>query len=261
EVEAAFPGRVVRDADGRIVSVDQSAVTFAEEKGSRVRYGLNLSGSFGKPDPNAQRGPMGGMRGAGGPPPGAGAGGGPRGEGGPRMGGGGGGRGGPGGFNSDGRGRWNLSLFHTVRFQQSVQIAPGGQVLDLLGGDAISGGVARHALEMEGGGFYRGFGLRASGTYTGGSRIDASGAPGSTTLRFAPIATFNLRLFADLGRKAKLVEQVPFLKGSRLSFSVDNVFNAQQRVTDDSGAVPLRYQPGYLDPRGRVFEIEFRKQF
>ncbi|MDT0508837.1 TonB-dependent receptor [Novosphingobium sp. MMS21-SN21R] len=259
EVEAAFPGRVVRDAAGRIVSVDQSAVTFAEEKGSRLRYGLNLSGNFGKPDPNAQRGPMAGLRGAGGSPPGAGAGGPPRGEGGPRMGGG--GRGGPGGFNSDGRGRWNLSLFHTVRFQQSVQIAPGGQVLNLLEGEAISSGVARHALEMEGGGFYRGFGLRASGTYTGGSRIDASGAPGSNTLRFAPIATFNLRLFADLGRKAKLVEQVPFLKGSRLSFSVDNVFNAQQRVTDDSGAVPLRYQPGYLDPRGRVFEIEFRKQF
>lgn len=262
EVEAAFPGRVIRDASGRIVSVDQSPVTFAEEKSSRLRYGLNLSGNFGKPDPNMQRGPMAGLRaggggggggesraGAGGPPPG-----------GPRMGGRGmgGGRGGPGG---DGRGRWNLSVFHTVRFQQSVQIASGGTVLNLLDGDAISGSVARHSLEMEGGGFYRGFGLRLNGTYTGGSRIDASGLPGSTTLRFDPIATFNLRLFADLGRKEKLVEKVPFLKGSRLSLSIDNVFNAQQRVTDDTSAVPLRYQPGYLDPRGRVFEIEFRKQF
>lgn len=259
DVEAAFPGRVVRDADGRIVSVDQSAVTFAEEKGSRLRYGLNVSGGFGTPDPATQRrGPMGAA--GGGPPPGGGAGGPPPGGGGgPRAGGG--GPGGPGGMNADGRGRWNLSLFHTVRFQESVQIAPGGTVLNLLEGDAISSGVARHSLEMEGGGFYRGFGLRASGSYTGGSRIDASGAPGSTTLNFAPIATFNLRMFADLGRKEKLVEKVPFLKGSRVSLSVDNLFNAQQRVTDDTGAVPLRYQPGYLDPRGRVFEIEFRKQF
>lgn len=262
EVEAAFPGRVIRDASGRIVSVDQSPVTFAEEKSSRLRYGLNLSGNFGKPDPNMQRGPMAGLRagggGGGGGGPRAGAGGPP--PGGPRMGGRGmgGGRGGPGG---DGRGRWNLSVFHTVRFQQSVQIASGGTVLNLLDGDAISGSVARHSLEMEGGGFYRGFGLRLNGTYTGGSRIDASGLPGSTTLRFDPIATFNLRLFADLGRKEKLVDKVPFLKGSRLSLSIDNVFNAQQRVTDDTGAVPLRYQPGYLDPRGRVFEIEFRKQF
>lgn len=248
DVEAAFPGRVVRDADGRIVSVDQSAVTFAQEQGSRLRYGLNVSGNFGKADPAAQAGagrPGGGGR--------------PAGGGGPRMGGM--GRGGPGGFGGDGRGRWNLSVFHTVRFQQSLQFAAGGTVLNLLDGDAINSGVARHSMEMEGGGFYRGFGLRASGSYTGGSRIDASGAPGSTSLRFAPIATFDVRLFADLGRKPKLVEKVPFLKGSRVSLSVDNVFNAQQRVTDDTGTVPLRYNPGFLDPRGRVFELEFRKQF
>ena len=261
DVEAAFPGRVVRDSSGRIISVDQSAVTFAEEKGSRLRYGLNVSGAFGKPDPQAQGGAM---RAGGGRPGGTAAGGppaGPRpaGGAGPRAGGGGGGfRGGPGG---DGRGRWNLSVFHTVRFQQSLQFAAGGTVLNLLDGDAINSGVARHSIEMEGGGFYRGFGLRASGSYTGGSRIDANGGPGSTSLRFAPIATFDMRLFADLGRKEKLVQKVPFLKGSRVSLSVDNVFNAQQRVTDDTGTVPLRYNPGFLDPRGRVFEVEFRKQF
>ncbi len=145
-----------------------------------------------------------------------------------------------------------------------LNLHPGKQArtdFDLLDGDAISGSVARHSIEMEGGGFYRGFGLRLNGTYTGGSRIDASGLPGSSTLRFDPIATFNLRMFADLGRKEKLVEKVPFFKGSRLSLSVSNLFNAQQRVTDDTGTVPLRYQPGYLDARGRVFEIEFRKQF
>ena len=41
----------------------------------------------------------------------------------------------------------------------------------------------------------------------------------------------------------------------------DNLFNAQQRVTDDSGAVPLSYQPGFLNPAGRFVEIEFRKLF
>lgn len=259
DVEAAFPGRVER-VNGQIVSVDQRAVTFAEEKGARLRYGLNISGNFGKADPNAQAGAG---RPGGGRPAGAGAGaGGPRPAGAPRAGGMGGmGRGGPGGFGGDGRGRWNLSVFHTVRFQQSLQFAAGGPVLNLLEGDAINSSVARHTLEMEGGGFYRGFGLRASGSYTGGSRIDGSGAPGSTSLRFAPIATFDVRMFADLGRKPKLVEKIPFLKGSRVSLSIDNVFNAQQRVTDDTGTVPLRYNPGFLDPRGRVFELEFRKQF
>lgn len=260
QVEAAFPGRVVRDAAGRIVSVDQRPVTFARESGSRLRYGINLSGQFGTPDPAAARGgPMGAPKGgqgalAAGRPPGAGPGAGA--GGGPRM-----GRGfGPG--RGDGRGRWNLSLTHTIRLQQEAQIVAGGPVFNLLDGDALAQtGVARHAVQLEGGGFYRGFGLRLTGNYTGGSRIDASGLPGSSTLRFAPIATFDIRLFADLGRKANLVEAVPFLKGSRVSLSVDNLFNAQQRVTDASGVVPLGYQPGYLDPAGQVFELEFRKQF
>jgi outer membrane receptor protein involved in Fe transport len=143
-----------------------------------------------------------------------------------------------------------------------VQITPGGTVLNLLDGDALSGGgVARHSLQLEGGGFYRGFGLRLNGTYTGGTHVDASGLPGSTRLDFAPIATFNLRMFADLGRKPKLVSAIPFFKGARFSVGVDNLFDAQQRVTDGTGATPLRYQPGYLDARGRVISVEFRKQF
>jgi hypothetical protein len=54
---------------------------------------------------------------------------------------------------------------------------------------------------------------------------------------------------------------VPFLKGSRLSFVVDNVLDSRQRVTDAGGAVPMSYQPDYLDPRGRYWGIDFRKVF
>ena len=257
EIEAAFPGRVVRDAQGRLVSIDRRPVTFAEETGERLRYGFNLSGSFGKPDPNAQRdNPMAQVRGVGG-------GRGPRGGGGGmrRGGGGGGGRfGGPGG--GDGRGRWNLALYHTFRIDQTVRIGANGPVLDLIGGDATgSTPLARHGVELEGGGFYRGLGLRLSGRYTGGSRIDGDPLIGGSSLTFAPTAKFDLRLFADLGRIPGLKQDVPFFDHSRLSLRVDNVFDAQQRVTDENGVVPLSYQPGFLDPRGRFFEIEFRKQF
>lgn len=166
------------------------------------------------------------------------------------------------GGGGDGRGRWNLSLYHTVRFEEAVQIAEGGPVLDLLDGDAISGGgVARHGIEFEGGAFYKGFGLRLSGSYTGGTEIEGTGLPGSTGLEFHPIARFDLRAFADLGQQRSLVEKVSFFENSRLSLRVDNVFDAQQRVTDEAGLVPLRYQAGFLDPVGRRFEIEFRKQF
>jgi iron complex outermembrane receptor protein len=135
-------------------------------------------------------------------------------------------------------------------------------LLDLLDGDAISGGgVSRHSFELQGGAFYNGMGLRFRGTYGGKSRIDGSGLPGSTDLYFDDIFKLDLRIFADLGRKEKLVAAVPFLEGTRVSLAVDNVFDARQRVTDSTGTVPLRYQPFLIDPIGRKFEIEFRKLF
>jgi len=159
-------------------------------------------------------------------------------------------------------GRWNLSFNHTYEIDNEVLIAPGGPLLDLLDGDALSGGgVSRHSFELNGGAFYNGMGLRFRGTYSGKSRVDGSGLPGSTDLYFDDIFKLDLRLFADLGRKEKLVAAVPFLEGTRVSLAVDNVFDARQRVTDSTGAVPLRYQPFLIDPIGRRFEIEFRKLF
>jgi hypothetical protein len=174
------------------------------------------------------------------------------------------GRGGFGGFGGRGRngGRWNLSLSHTIELGNTVLVSPVGPTLDLLHGDALSGGgVARHTLSLEGGVFYNGFGTRLSGSYKSGTRVEGSGVPGSSDLRFGDLFTLDLRMFADLGRQEKLVKAAPFFKNARLSFSVNNVFNAHQRVTDQNGVVPLRYQPDLIDPTGRSFEIEFRKLF
>ena len=255
DVEAAFPGRVTRDGTGRIVSVDQRSVTFAETTGSRLRASLNFGGPFGKPDPSARRSAFAGMR----RPGGSGA----QGSGGPRpAGGSGAGGGGRGGYGGDGRGHWNLSLAYTQELDETARIVPGGRVLDLLGGDALSGaGIARRSATLEGGGFYRGFGLRVSGTYAAGTRVDGAGVPGATRLDFGDIATFNLRGFIDLGRMPKMVSRVPFFKGTRIALGVNNLFDAVQKVTDATGATPLRYQRGYLNPEGRVFSIELRKQF
>ena len=54
EIEAAFPGRVVRDGSGRLVSIDRRPVTFDQTKGSRLRYGFNVSGTIGKPAAGAR---------------------------------------------------------------------------------------------------------------------------------------------------------------------------------------------------------------
>ncbi|ALH81644.1 TonB-dependent receptor plug domain-containing protein [Sphingopyxis macrogoltabida] len=275
EIEAAFPGRVVRDDDGNLLSIDQRPVNFDRASNSQIRWGFNFGKSFGQKDEagGRGRGGAGEGRGAGGPPPGAGDGqaaptgeGRPRADGERRRGGGGGGfrgMGGPrgmfGGQQQQG-GRWQMSLYHTIKLTDKVLIGPGVPELDLLGGSATGsgGGSSRHLVELDGGLFYKGFGSRVSAKYDSGSTI-VGGANGD--LKFHDLATFNLRFFADFNQMPKLTDDLPFLKGSRLRLSIDNLFDAQRKVTDGSGVVPLNYQPGYTDPLGRYVELEWRKAF
>ncbi|MCP5395799.1 MAG: TonB-dependent receptor [Sphingomonadaceae bacterium] len=183
-----------------------------------------------------------------------------------RSGGGGGGgrRGGsPFGPGGDGQGRWSLSLYHTVELKNDALIAIGGPQLDLLRGDALgSGGVARHKLQLEGGLFYQGVGMRLTGNYASSTTINGSGLPGSTDLLFGDLATFDIRVFINLEQQKWLTGENPgFFKGTRMSIRASNIFNARQRVTDSDGVVPLSYQPALIDPVGRYVEVSFRKMF
>ena len=136
-------------------------------------------------------------------------------------------------------------------------------VLDLLNGSATSsnGGASRHEVELSGGLFHKGFGFRLQGTYKSGTTADGSGLPGSNDLRFSDIAAINAFLFVNFDQQARVIKAVPLLKGSRISFRVENILNDIVDVRDQNGNVPLGYQPGYIDPRGRVFELSFRKRF
>ncbi len=263
EIEAAFASRVVRDVNGRLVSIDQRPVNFDRETSQRIRWGFNLSGNIGASPAAPWRGP------AGAPPAGAaGATGAPRtasgGIGGRGFGGGFGG-GGP-RFGAPGGGqpsRWNIALYHTYRIEDEILIRPGVPVLDLLNGSATSsnGGASRHEVELSGGLFHKGFGLRLQGTYKSGTTADGTGLAGSNDLRFSDIAAINTFLFVNLDQQASVIKAVPLLKGSRIAFRIENILNDIVDVRDQNGNVPLGYQPGYIDPRGRVFELSFRKRF
>ena len=261
EIEAAFPGRVTRDGAGRLIAIDQRPVTFYQQESSRLRWGLNLSGGFGSAEGAGGGGAPRQMgAGPGGPRPGGGAGGPPRAGGGGR--GGGGGMGAIFGAMGGQPGRWSLGVFHTVQFTGRVTIAPGGPVLDLLGGDSLSAaGTPRHSLEFNGGLFYKGLGMFTQGTWSAPTRVAGSGLPGSSDLRFGSVTNVNMFLFLDLSARPKWVRQVPFLKGMRVGIRVENLFDSHQRVTDGSGQVPQSYQPDYLDPRGRVIGVSLRKVF
>lgn len=44
-----------------------------------------------------------------------------------------------------------------------------------------------------------------------------------------------------------------------MTIGVNNFFDTRQRVTDGTGATPLSYLPGYIDPFGRTVRISIRK--
>ena len=52
-----------------------------------------------------------------------------------------------------------------------------------------------------------------------------------------------------------------WLKGTRLTMVVSNLFNTRPSVADDRGLTPLSYQPAYLDPVGRSLNVTLRKVF
>lgn len=177
---------------------------------------------------------------------------------------GGGGRRGGGGFGGggDGRGRFFANADYTYRIADEVLIAPGGPLLDLLDGDSLSGGGSpRHEFRVFGGVFYRGFGTFLSANYAGATRVDGSGLPGSSDLFYGDLFTLNARFFLDFEQRESIVDAVPFLKQSRVSFSVSNIFDARRTIVDQNGDVPSAFLPDLIDPFGRSFEISFRKAF
>lgn len=292
EIEAAFPDRFTRGADGRLLRIDSRPINYAQTSRSELRLGINFSqplksklqkqieafragtgpnpfagltppgrGPFGQ---GGQRGgPEGGrQQGGAGGPPGGGPGGAPGGGFGGRggfggPGGGFGGRGGPGG------GRLQFALYDTIHFIDRVQIGAAGPTLDLLGGDTIgnNGGQPRHEFEAQAGYSNDGIGVRLSADWRSGTRVLAGTGANPQTLDFGSIGTVNLRLFANFGQRLDLVRKHPWLRGTRFVISVDNLFDQRQRVTDANGLVPITYQPAYRDPLGRSVRLSIRKLF
>lgn len=270
EIEAAFPGRVTRAANGQLLRLDQRAVNFDQERSQRIRWGFNISGALGAQPSPGGFGRPGTAAPAGAPPQAAGAPAGARPQGAGTLTGGarpmamGGPRGGMmmGGMSGP-PSRWSIALYHTYRLQEEILIRPGVPVLDLLDGSATSnlGGAPRHELSLNGGVFHNGMGLRFEGSYRGSTRADGSGLPGSTDLYFSDQMAMNLFLFVSMDQRGNLTKKLPWLKGSRVAVRIENLFDDYVKVRDAAGNRPLSYQRGFLDPQGRIVELSFRKRF
>lgn len=275
EIEAAFPDRVTRDTEGRLVAIDRRPVGYSNVFSEQIRYGFNFRKRFGQRRGGRGVGRPSSNRPVTGRPNGA-----PQSEGqnqdrsnpdqssqsktadgrpstqaGSSR---------PGSRGRTGRrggGRWQISAYHTVRLADRILIRPGVEELDLLNGSATgsTGGSPRHEFELNGGWFNNGIGFRLQGEHQSATTVNG-GLTGSD-LHFSDLTTLNFRIFMNLDDRGNLTDRFKFLKGSRIALRFDNIFNDIQDVRDNSGLVPLRYQPGFLDPIGRYVEIDFRKRF
>ncbi|MBV8909112.1 MAG: TonB-dependent receptor plug domain-containing protein [Sphingomonas sp.] len=287
-IEAAFPGRFVRctivdpltgcGSVGQLQSVNLTPVNFEEARKDTLRFGFDFTKPLKSRRPSqavidqfraqffgsrgqggGQGGSQGGTGSAGaspaGPPEGGGGGG--RGFGGRGGGLGGGGFGGPGGQN---RGRIQFSLTDTITFEDKVRIAPGGPELNYLKGDAAgsTGGTPRHNVQSQLGYFNNGLGARLGANWRSGTTVTTLTGD---DLRFSPVGTFDLKLFANPGDNPEIAVKHAWLRGTQVRFEVNNIFNSRPRVRDAAGNVPLNYQPDLLDPLGRTIMISFRKLF
>jgi hypothetical protein len=285
QIEAAFPNRFVRcpaidpttgcNAVGQLIAVDLTPVSFDSSERDTLRVGFDFTKPLKSRRPSqavidqmrqqfgfGPRGtapvggaPQGQASGAPpGPPPEGGASAGGRGFGG-RRGGGGGLFGG-----GENRGRLTLSVTDTITFLDKVTIQPGLPPLDYLHGDAASqtGGTPRHLVEAQGGYFNNGLGARVSANWRSGTRVNTLTGD---DLSFSPLATFDLRLFANPGDIPEVVVKHPWLRGTQVRLELNNIFNRRPSVHDAFGNVPLNYQPDLLNPLGRTVMISFRKLF
>jgi hypothetical protein len=266
DLERAFPDRFVRDASGRLLSIDARPVNFASAQNENIRWGFNLFKAVGKPTPGAAGGPGGRFGGPGGGAPGGGmmrmGGGGPGGPPGGGGGPGGGMMGPPPGMMRPGQGIFQLSVYHTWRLNDEITVRKGMPVLDQLDGAALSArnGQARHELSIQGGYFKDGLGFRFNGAWKASTWVDG-GSTGGQTLYFSDLATLGVNLFANFSTPARkpMVDKFPILKGAQVSLNFENLFDSKQSVRDQGGATPQAYQRDYLDPLGRTVRLGFRK--
>lgn len=297
KIEEAFPDRFVRNAQGQLISVDFRPVNFDSSRRDQVRIGFDFThplksaapsaatiaafrqraAAAGIPVPSQGNGSQGGQQerssqnnqtggkqaegnqaqgnqaqsgngssqsaSAGSPPEGR-----------------------RGGFRGAGRffggrngGRVTFSLTDTITLVDKVMIRPGLD-LDYLHGDAVgqTGGEPRHNVQARAGYFNNGLGGFFSANWRSGTEVDS--ATGDN-LRFSPYATFNLKLFANVGQRPDLVLKHPWLRGASVQFEVDNIFDSKPQVHAASGHLPFNYQPDLLEPLGRTISITFRKLF
>lgn len=213
ELEAAFPERFTRDAQGRLTAFDTRAVNFAHADTEDLRLGLNYSKVW---------------RGA---KPG------------------------------DGSTTLFMALNDRWRLRDEVTIHEGMAPLDRLKGASLGqfGGGSRHNVGLTINLGRPGYTLNLGGFWLSPTQVNAGAQTGQLSFKTPPILILGGTL--DLGAQ-KIAKGRPWLKGVKLSASVDNVLDSYAHVRDSQGRTPEAYQKPLMN-RGnsRSIKLGLRKQF
>lgn len=253
QIEAAFPDRFARGADGRLLEVDGRPLNFEKSHRRHLRWGVSFVRPLAKVDPKIRSAP-------------------------PRT------------FANEAEARaaaapgtmvmmvqpgsamarrfenmasrLYVSLFHTWQLRDELLVRGSLPALDLLDGTAIDllGGTRRHRIEAQAGVFKRGLGASFTLNWRSGTTVRSPG-DGAGELAFSDLAIVNFQLFANLADRFGGAEAPQWLKGARLTFGITNLFNTRPQVRDRTGSTPLSYQSDYLDPIGRYISVGLRKVF
>ena len=241
--QAVFANRFVRDASGRLTTIDARPVNLARRQRSELRWGFNLNRPWG-PQPEVpafgrrdrERGAPGG-----GPPnitP----------EMRDRM------------MSFARRGSIQFSVNHTLRVRDDVQLAPGTTSLDLLHGASLSESFGQPTQEIEAQLAFVRNGLNGRVTVQWRDATEIRGNALRSDLRYGALTTVNVRLFADLGLQP-FARNIPSLRAMRVSLQLNNLFDARPSVRAGDGSTPLNFQSELLDPVGRSVRLNVRKLF
>jgi hypothetical protein len=158
--------------------------------------------------------------------------------------------------------RVEVSLFDTWYLHDTTLIRSGIPLLDLLDGapSDIAGGQPRHKIEFRTLVFENGVGGVLSAAWRSPTVVGSGDPSAPDPIFFSSLATADIRLFADFERMP-LTQNRAWAHGARFSLAVSNLFDRRQSVHDAGGMTPLAFEPGYLDPPGRVVAITLRKVF
>jgi TonB dependent receptor len=156
--------------------------------------------------------------------------------------------------------RVEVSIFDTWYLHAVTLIRPGIPELDLLNGapSDLSGGQPRHKVELHALWHRGALGVLLDGEWRSATLVGSGDATTPDDLYFSSLFVLSPRVFVDLGR---MVQNSSWAKNARVTLYADNLFDRRQSVRDAEGVTPLAFEPGFLDPQGRVVGLSLRKVF